>query len=153
MPIKLHRNAFGRLVLTAVDGTEHEGVVAVRAFPLAAPDQGLSLVSADGRELLWLDRLDALPVEQRALVEAELAQREFTPEIKRLLSVSTFSTPSTWQVETDRGPTSFVLKGEEDIRRIDRHMLLIADSQGLQFMVRDLQAMDRQSKRLLERFL
>lgn len=153
MPIKLHRNAFGRLVLTAADGTEHEGVAAVRAFPLAAPDQGLSLVSADGRELVWLDRLDALPPEQRALVEAELAQREFTPEITRLFSVSTFSTPSTWSVQTDRGATSFVLKGEEDIRRVDRHMLLIADSQGLQFMVRDLLAMDRQSKRLLERFL
>ena len=153
MPIKLHRNAFGRLVLTAADGTEHDGVVPVRAFPLAAPDEGLSLVSADGRELAWLDRLDDLPDEQRALVEAELAQREFTPEIRRLISVSTFSTPSTWQVETDRGATSFVLKGEEDIRRVDRHMLLIADSQGLQFMVRDLAAMDRQSKRLLERFL
>jgi hypothetical protein len=153
MEVKLHRNAFGRLVLTAADGTEHDGVVPVRAFPLAAPDEGLSLVSADGRELAWLDRLDALPAPQRALVEAELAQREFTPEIRRLISVSTFSTPSTWQVETDRGPTSFVLKGEEDIRRIDRQMLLIADSQGLQFMVRDLPAMDRQSKRLLERFL
>lgn len=153
MPVDLHRNAFGRLVLTAADGTRHDGVVPVRAFPLAAPDEGLSLVSADGRELAWLDRLDALPAPQRALVEAELAQREFTPEIRRLISVSTFSTPSTWQVETDRGPTSFVLKGEEDIRRIDRQMLLIADSQGLQFMVRDLPAMDRQSKRLLERFL
>ena len=153
MSVDLHRNAFGRLVLTAADGTRHDGVVPVRAFPLAAPDEGLSLVSADGRELAWLDRLDALPAPQRALVEAELAQREFTPEIRRLISVSTFSTPSTWQVETDRGPTSFVLKGEEDIRRIDRQMLLIADSQGLQFMVRDLPAMDRQSKRLLERFL
>jgi hypothetical protein len=32
-------------------------------------------------------------------------------------------------------------------------MLLIADSQGLQFMVRDLRALDRPSRRLLERFL
>jgi hypothetical protein len=46
-----------------------------------------------------------------------------------------------------------VLKGEEDIRRIGRAMLLIADSQGLQFMVRDLTALDRHSRRLLERFL
>jgi hypothetical protein len=149
----LHRNAFGRLVLRAADGSEHEGVVPVRAFPLAAPGEGLSLVSADGRELAWIDQIDALPAEQRALIEAELAGREFTPEIRRLISVSTFSTPSTWTVETDRGATSFVLKGEEDIRRIDRTMLLIADSQGLQFMVRDLPSMDRQSKRLLERFL
>jgi hypothetical protein len=153
MSFELHRNAFGRLVLTDADGRAHEGVVPVRAFPIAAPGEGLSLVSAEGRELAWVDRLDDLPPAQRALVDEELASREFTPEIRRLLSVSTFSTPSTWTVETDRGPTSFVLKGEEDIRRIDRTMLLIADSQGLQFLVRDLLAMDRHSKRLLERFL
>ncbi len=31
----LTRNAFGRLVLTLDDGTAHEGVVPVRAFPIA----------------------------------------------------------------------------------------------------------------------
>jgi hypothetical protein len=46
-----------------------------------------------------------------------------------------------------------VLRGEEDIRRIGRTMLLIADSQGLPFVVRDLPALDAHSKRLLERFL
>jgi hypothetical protein len=75
------------------------------------------------------------------------------PEIRGLLGVSTFSTPSTWTVQTDRGPTQFVLKGEEDIRRIGRTMLIVADSRGLQFAVRDLTALDRHSRRLLERFL
>ncbi len=56
-------------------------------------------------------------------------------------------------MDTDRGLTRFVLKGEEDIRRVGRSMLLIADSQGLQFVVRDFGALDRHSKRLLERFL
>jgi hypothetical protein len=56
-------------------------------------------------------------------------------------------------VDTDLGATRLVLKGEEDIRRIGRTTLLIADSQGLQFMMRDLTALDRHSRRLLERFL
>ncbi len=73
--------------------------------------------------------------------------------VRRLLGVSSFSTPSTWSVDTDRGATRFVLKGEEDIRRIGRARLLIADAQGLQFLVPDLTALDRHSKRLLERFL
>ncbi|MEN9543272.1 MAG: hypothetical protein RLZZ598_105 [Pseudomonadota bacterium] len=149
----LRRNSFGRLVLRDTDGVEHEGVTPVRAFPIAAPDEGLSLLSGDGRELAWVERVDALDASRRTLIEEELAAREFVPEIRRLLSVSTFSTPSTWQVETDRGATCFVLKGEEDIRRIDRGMLLIADSQGMQFVVRDVLALDRHSKRLLERFL
>ena len=40
--IHLERNALGQLVLTAVDGTRHEGVVPVRAFPIAAPAEKLS---------------------------------------------------------------------------------------------------------------
>ena len=153
MSFTLGRNAFGRLVFTAADGMAHEGVVPVRAFPIAAPDEGLSLLSADGHELAWVERLDSLPAAQRTLLHEMLAEREFAPEIQQLLEVSTFSTPSTWTVRTDRGTTRFVLKGEEDIRRTGRTMLLIADSQGLQFVVRDVAALDRHSKRLLERFL
>ncbi len=153
MSFGLRRDAFGHLVLTDADGTVHEGVVPVRAFPIAAPDEGLSLLGAEGHELVWVERLSDLLPAQRALVDEELAGREFVPEIRRLLGVSSFSTPSTWSVDTDRGATRFVLKGEEDIRRVGRSTLLIADSQGLQFRVGDLLALDRHSRRLLERFL
>jgi hypothetical protein len=153
LSFELQRNAFGRLVFSGEDGVVHEGVVPVRAFPIGAPLEGLSLLSAEGHELAWIERLDDLPAAQRALVDEALAEREFAPEIRRLQAVSTFSTPSTWTVDTDRGATRFVLKGEEDIRRVGRSMLLIADSQGLQFVVRDLTALDRHSRRLLERFL
>ena len=47
----LDRDAMGRLVLTQSDGSAHTGVVPVRAFPIGAPDEGLSLMSADGHEL------------------------------------------------------------------------------------------------------
>jgi hypothetical protein len=150
---ELRRDAYGRLVLTSADGIAHAGVVPVRAFPIGAPDEGLSLLSAEGHELAWVERLDRLLPAQRALLDEALAEREFVPEIRRLRGVSSFSTPSTWTVDTDRGTTRFVLKGEEDIRRVGRAMLLIADHQGLQFLVRDLTALDRHSRRLLERFL
>ena len=78
---------------------------------------------------------------------------EFIPEIRRILSVSTFATPSIWQVETDRGPTQLTLKAEEDIRRLSPTALLIADSNGIQFLVRDIGQLDKLSKRLLDRFL
>lgn len=151
--LELERNAFGRLVLTLPDGTVHEGVVPVRAFPLAAPAEGLSLVSTEGREVAWVDRLDALPPAARALVEEELAGREFVPQVLRIEGVSTFSTPSTWEVLTDRGPTRFVLKGEEDIRRLGQGTLLIASAEGINFRIEDRWALDRKSRAVLERFL
>jgi hypothetical protein len=150
----LARNPHGRLVLTLHDGTAHEGVTPVRAFPIAAPADGLSLIGSDGHELLWIDRLDQLETTARQLIEEELEVREFVPTIEKIIAVSSFSTPSTWQVETDRGPTSLVLKAEEDIRRLGgRTRLLIAGGDGVQFRVKDTAVLDRHSRRLLERFL
>ena len=75
------------------------------------------------------------------------------PEIQRVRSVSGYATPCTWQVETDRGETSLVLKAEEDIRRLAAPTLLIIDSRGIQFLIRDPAALDATSRRILERFL
>jgi len=149
----LERDAHGSLVLTDSEGQRHEGVLPVRAFPLTDPENGLSLLSADGRELAWIERLDSLPTLLRTLLADELAQRELVPVILRIRSVSTFATPSSWELDTDRGPTQLVLKAEEDIRRLADGALLIADRQGLSFAVRDRFALDRNSRRLLERFL
>ncbi|MGE5318617.1 MAG: DUF1854 domain-containing protein [Hyphomicrobiaceae bacterium] len=152
-PIQLTRDPHGRLLLTAPDGGVHEGVLPVRAFPLAAPTEGIALVGTDGHELAWIEHLSDLPDTTRQLVQEELASREFVPEILRLRRVSSFAIPSTWEVETDRGETRFVLKGEEDIRRLGVATLLISDSHGVQYLIRDLSSLDRTSRRLLDRFM
>jgi len=150
--IQLERDAFGALVLVGADGAR-DAVSPVRAFPLTAPGAGVSLVGTDGRERRWIDRVDALGDATRALLEEELAARDFAPTIKRLAGVSSFGVPSTWTVETDRGNTRFVLKAEEDIRRLENGALLITSAHGVQFRVADTQALDRASRKLLERFL
>ncbi len=150
---RLHRNAFGRLVFTNAAGDAFEPVAPVRAFPIQSPAEGIAIVSAEGRQLAWIDRLADLPEAVRTLVEEELATREFMPEIRRIDSVSSYVTPSTFSVETDRGPTRFVLDGEEFIRRLGGGTLLIADSHGIHYLIRDPKALDATSRRILDRFL
>jgi hypothetical protein len=150
--LSLQRDAFGRLTLQAPDG-RHEVVQPVRAFPLSAADEGLSLVGEDGRERAWLDKLQDLPEPARQWVVDALAVRDFAPCLQRLHAVSSFGVPSTWTVSTDRGDARFVLKAEEDIRRLDGGALLIASADGVQFRVPDPGALDRHSRKLLERFL
>lgn len=148
----LSRNAYGKLALTLADGQVRESVVPVRAFPIQAPERAISLLDADGHEVAWIEELARVPEPARSLIRAALAEREFMPEIHAILGVSTFSTPSTWQVRTDRGDTSFVLKGDEDIRRLAGNTLLVTDTHGIQFLIRDMTALDRESRRLLDRF-
>lgn len=150
---QLSRNAFGRLVfIKRNDGAEME-VVPVRSFPITDPEQGISLIDLHGHELAWIEDLQDLPGETRKLVDEDLAAREFMPEIERVRHVSSFSTPSTWDVETDRGTTTFILKGEEYIRRLTPVALLITDSQGIHFLIRDRTTLDHQSRKILDRFL
>jgi len=149
----LIRSTAGRLVLTASDGTIHDGVFPVRAFPISAPAEGLSLIGSNGHELAWIASLKALPNATRSLIEEELARREFMPEIRGISYVSSFATPSTWQVETDRGDTELVLKAEEHIRRLTHTSLLITDGHGVNFIIRDIDQLDQHSRKLLDRFL
>jgi len=128
-------------------------VALVRAFPITAPNGGFALVDPYGHELAWIEKLSDVTPEWQALLAEELAGREFMPVISRLVSVSSYATPSQWSVITDHGDTQFILKGEEDIRRLTPPALLIADSHGINYLIRDRNALDAHSRKILDRFL
>jgi len=152
-PFQLRRDSFGKLVFISPEGEETVGITPVRAFPIQAPTRGISLVRDGGKEVAWIDDLAAVPEEIRRLVTEELEGREFIPEILTIKNVSSFATPCTWFVTTDRGDTEFVLKVDEDIRRVGEASLLIADSHGINFLVRDMFRIDKGSRKILDRFL
>lgn len=150
---QLRRDPFGKLVLTTAEGEEHVGVIPVRAFPIQAPTRGISLVREGGKEVAWIDDLAEESSEVRRLVQEEIEGREFIPEVLHIEKVSSFATPCTWYVKTDRGDTEFVLKVDEDIRRVGEASLLIADNHGINYLVRDMFHIDRHSRKILDRFL
>lgn len=152
-PFQLVRNPFGKLVLTTPAGEVVEGVVPVRAFPIQSPELGISLIHTDGHEVAWVDQLSQVPEPAQSLIREELQSREFTPSILNINSVTSFSSPCTWHVKTDRGDTNFVLRGDEDIRRVGPTILLITDSHGIQFLIRDAATLSRESRKILDRFL
>ncbi len=153
MNIQFDQSPSGRWFFVSADGVQHDHVMAVRSFPVAAPEEGIAVVDVDGKELLWIPHLNQLTETVRAKILMAMTQREFMPQILKMNGVSSFVTPSTWDIETDRGPTTLLLKGEEDIRRLSGTVLLVTDGHGVQFLIRDLAQMDRHSRKLLDRFL
>ena len=149
---QLLRDPLGRLVFIDPKGEHHIGVYPVRAFPITSPGSGVGIMNQSGKEVFWYPDVAAIPKDELTLIDEELAAREFMPVIEKITKVSTFATPSIWDIETDRGSTRIRLKGEEDIRRISGNTLLIADSNGLQFLIKDSTALDKVSKKLLDRF-
>ncbi len=149
----LSKNTFGQLCLRTEDGQFYEQVLPVKAFPISLPGECIALVDRDGHELVWLENLNQISADNQVIIKEELANREFMPVLTRISEVSSFATPSTWTVETSRGATQFVLKGEEDIRRISKDTYLISDNHGVQYLIENIQLLDKHSRRLLDRFL
>ena len=152
-PFGLSHDEFGRLVLIDADGRRHVGVEPVRAFPLSDPGRWISLCDAHGRELVCVEALDELHPNVRQVLEEELALHEFVPVIKRIVRVSGEISPTDWDVETDRGMTTFTVDTEDDVRRISANRVLITDSRKLRYQVPDTRSLDAGSRRILERYL
>jgi len=150
---QLHHDSFGRLVLTTADGTEHVDVEPSRAFPISDPVNRISIRSADGQEIMWVERMADLPDDVRAVLETDLQRREFTPIVTRIVHMSALTEPSRWDVETDRGRTQFLLGAEEDVHRLDQHRAIIIDTHGVRYLIPDSRKLDAHSRRVLERFL
>lgn len=150
----LQRNGHGQLCMALADGTVHEGLTPVRAFPIAAPEEAISLVGQDGKEVFWIPLLSQVPEAARQLLAEDFAVREFVPEVQAIAAIDAISVPSVWTVVTDRGTSELALKAEEDIRKLEgRHHLLITSRDGVQYRIRDARCLDKQSQKYLERFL
>ena len=153
LPIRLHHDAFGRLVVTLANGQSHSGVVPVRAFPFSAPEQWISLCDESGHEVLCLIDLADLSAEAREQLSAELARREFIPRILRILRVVEGGGSSQWYVKSDRGDTSFELTSEDNIRRMGSDGALLIDSHGIRYRITSVPQLDAHSRRILRQYL
>ncbi len=151
--LTFHRDAWGQLVLSLPDGTRHSGVEPVRCFPLSDPMHAIALLDAEGREIFNLPSLDVLAPAARDILQRELAEREFVPVIRRIVATSSPNPPCRWDVDTDRGRTSFQLESDDDCRRLGPHAVLIADSNGIRYSIPDIDRLDAGSQRIVRRLV
>ena len=147
------RDAWLRLIMVMKSGERYVGVEPVRAFPLSDPSRAISICDSDGRELLYLDSLDQVSAEHRAIIETELSQREFVPRITRILNHPTDAEPAEWRVETDRGVTTFHVDNTDAVRRHEPSQISIVDSLGIRYLIPDTTKLDASSRSVLDRFL
>lgn len=154
MAANLHfcRDDWGCLLLQRPDGSEPIVVEPVRCFPLTHPDEHISLLDVEGREVLRIAALRELADEPRQLLEQELAEREFSPVIRRILGAGA-AVPCRWDVETDRGATRFQIDSEDEIRRLPNGTIILTDANGIRFRIPKVEDLDASSRAILRRFL
>jgi hypothetical protein len=145
----LERHDHGRLVFIAADGVRHDDVDVLRAFPVSAADGPVAIVGGDGGELAWVDALAAVALPLRTILEQELAEREFLPVIERIEAIAD-SEPAEWTVSTDRGPHRFKVAHADDVVRQPDGAVFITDTDGMRYLVPRFDALDAESRQLLD---
>lgn len=149
----LERNAFDQLVMVHSGGAQRSVIEPVRAFPLSDPGHAISICDHEGRELVYIDDIAELPQGIRQTLEEELSRREFVPVIRRILNMPADTEPTEWQVETDRGFTSFQLDSEDDVHRTAANQVTVVDSHGIRYLIPNVLKMDAFSRKVLDIFL
>lgn len=150
--IRLERSPGGVLRLITADRC-YRRVQILRAFPVSRPENYLSFRSGD-EEIGLLRDLTALSTEQRALVEAELERRYFTPRIVAVKELVDQSGSYQWQVTTDRGEATFVSQHPRRcaVPLADGHWL-IADEESNRYLLPNPAGLDRRSRQLVSALL
>jgi len=148
------RDVWGQLVLTLANGRRLEGVEVVRAFPISAPGEHISICDGEGHEVLCIEDPSTLPPQVLEIVDEELAQREFIPVVVRIKEVFADSDPSQWRIVTDRGPTTFLIEdSDNDVRRLGPNRILLVDTHGICYLIPDTRRLDAASRRILDRYV
>ena len=148
----LTRREDGRLDLLDARGQTHRGVEVVQAFPLTDPTGPLAILSADGSELVWLTSVRETDALQQTILNAELKISSFVPEILRIESIGE-GDPAEWVVLTDRGLHRMKVPERDSIVRTRSHGVKITDTDSIDFRIKNLESLDRTSRRLLDKKL
>ncbi len=121
-----------------------------RAFPWSNAFQFVSIRSSDGKELMLIDDVAALPPAARQTIESYLAGTVRIPRIESIVAIDVRFGFQEWQVNTDRGPVNFRVQEREDIRFLPDGRYAIRDADGNIYELRALADLDDHSRRALE---
>lgn len=111
---KIHLGTHGALHVTVMDERIYGGVYAAYAFPVAHPNQYISLIHHIGGaskdiEIGVIRDLSVFPEEQACLIRQALTRRYFVHQITRIFHIG-WKYGFLWlDVETDKGPVNFFM--------------------------------------------
>jgi hypothetical protein len=151
--VRLSRAPNGSLVLF-VGNASFPGVQLVRAAPLSQRDRYICFLDTDGEEICMVRDLSELAQQDRHVAEEELRMRYIITEIRGVISIRRESGTLYCKTGTNRGSKELILRSsDENVRWLNDRHLILTDVYGSRFEVPDIQALDRESARMLKQNL
>ena len=101
-------------------------------------------------EIGIIENLDAVDPASRAVLEQNLVKRYFIPVIKRIVQIEEIKKFTRWHVHTDMGARRFEVLDRRSFRRLPGGGMIIVDVDGNRFRIPDRNALEEQSRCLLD---
>ena len=132
----------------------HLRVMVRRLMPLSNPEAYISLGADEDTEIGILVNPSALTPESLKILREELDKRYFTPTIQKIHRVKEQFGIHEWEVETERGRTTFSVRGlNQNIKQVPPARLFVTDVRGNRYDIPDYRELDVQSYQQIQRHL
>ena len=151
--ISLTKEPWSELTLTLKEGervTTYRDVRVRLAFPLSQGDRAVSFLLQDGTELGTLQDINSLDPASAEVLRSVLEITYFIPRIVKVREIREEFGVNRWTVETDRGPRTFDVQSRQDIRPAGPGRYIIRDIDGNRYEIRDVNALDAESRSWLD---
>lgn len=158
-PERIHFHRDGdTLRMQMADGPTYARVVLRSCFPVDDGNVLLSVrdaTSEEQEEIGIIRDWHELRAEDREAVAAELGLYYFVPVITRVRDIRSEFGFLYWDVETDKGRLEFTMRDSvaHYAREVSPTRWILIDINQARYEIRDLDAMDERSQRLVEREL
>lgn len=151
--VELTRDEEGRVMLRREGSEEPVPVQIRRAFPWSAESEYVSIRGEDKKEILLIDRLDRHGDSIRKIVREELERHYFIPRIRKVFRIVEEFEIGIWEVETDRGRTTFRVRTRESVRLLGTKRAMIEDADGNFYEIPDLDELDPKSQEAIDGYM
>ena len=149
--VRIWRDEFRRLHVLVDGATEHVDLRPAAVFPISEAADFLSFLDEQGKEVALLRDPSGLDAESRAILAEELSRAYFVPKITYIYEIEDAHGAARWEVETDRGYRIFDIRDREDVRVLSKSRLLLQDADGNRYEIKDVNALDERSRKLLDK--
>ena len=134
-------------------GKEYKRVILTRAMPLNQPDKYICITDVERNELGVIEAVSDFPEEQQKLIEKELSQRYFCPEVTEITAIKEKMGHFYFDVMIGGYKRSFTIKDLSKNIRCKGDTVTLTDVDGNRFVIGNIGKINRKSRRKLEPYL
>ena len=134
--------------------TEYDRVFLHRAFPYDEPFSYISVLDRDNKEIGIIEKISDFDEATQDILRAELEKKYFIPQIVKIHSIKERFGFSYWKISSDAGELEITFRDTyRSIVRLSQTHIFLTDSNANRYEIKDVDALDKKSRRIISIYL